>query len=98
MRVRFLRLSYALWLIVPTAIYLATVIYGLPHLRWSYSWRDISDPRLRQEGQGFDPFADRFYLRCTYLGPNGAFTVHHPTHGQCQLIRFFQRGGPNHVG
>ena len=89
MRVRFLRLSYALWLIVPATIYVVTTIYGLPHLRWSYSWRD--------DGQGFDPFAERFYLRCTYLGPNGTLTVHHPTHGRCPLIRFFRAQRSNHV-
>ncbi len=89
MRVRFLRLNYALWLIVPVTIYLVTATYGLPHLRWSYSWRD--------DGQGFDPFAERFYLRCKYLGLNGASTVHHPTRGRCPLIRFFHAQRSNHV-
>ncbi len=85
MNVRFFRLSYLLWLVVPLAAYLVVTTYGWPHLRWSYVWRD--------DGQGYEPFAERFYIRCTYLdltglGPTQAFTLHHPANGHCPLIRF----------
>ncbi len=80
MTVRFLRPSYAAWLIVPIILFGIYVTVGTPHVRWSYSWRD--------DGQGFDPFAKRFYLRCTYLGPEGHFTLNHPPRGDCPLLRF----------
>ncbi|MCH9807163.1 MAG: hypothetical protein K0U74_05465 [Alphaproteobacteria bacterium] len=85
MSVRFFRLSYLLWLVVPVGIYLVVAIYGWPHLRWSYSWRD--------DGQGYEPFAKRFYVRCTYLGPTQAFTLNHPENGHCPLIRFAKTQG-----
>lgn len=83
-RVRFIRLSYLIWLLVPIALVAMILMLGTPHLRWSYAWRD--------DGQGFKPFADRFYLRCTYLGPTHHFTIHHPVRGHCPLIRFAKAG------
>ena len=80
MTVRFLRVSYALWLIVPVLLVGLYLAFGTPHLRWTYTWRD--------DGQGYEPFAERFYLRCTYLGPEGHFTLTHPPRGHCPLFRF----------
>lgn len=79
MSVRFLRLSYFLWVLVPAGLWLVYTSYGLPHIIWSYSWLD--------EGQGYDPFATRYYTRCTYAGPYGNRTIL-PSNGQCPLIRF----------
>ena len=79
MTVRFLRLSYFIWLIVPVTILLLYLIFGMPHMIWSYSWID--------EGQGYDPFATRHYTRCTYVGPYGNFTEH-PNNGKCGWVRF----------
>ncbi len=79
MTVHFLRLSYFMWLIVPAAILLIYLIFGLPHMIWSYSWID--------KGQGYDPFATRYYTRCTYVGPYGNFTAH-PNNGKCSWVRF----------
>ncbi len=75
-------LRYFVWIIFPLAAYLAYLTFGLPHFRWSYTWLD--------QGQGYDPFADRYYTRCTYLGPYGEFTLHHPDNGECRWITFMK--------
>ena len=80
---RLFKLSYFVWLIFPLLIFAAYQSYGLPHFRWSYEWRD--------DKQGYDPNAVRHYLRCTWVGFNGAVTIHRPENGQCDVIRFFKR-------
>lgn len=76
-------LRFFIWVLVPFAAYLALQVFGSPFLRWSTTWRD--------DGQGFDPAAPRFYLSCTYLGFTGSFAAN-PHDGQCPLIRFEKRG------
>ena len=78
-KIRFIRASYFIWLIVPVLLYAVYLHVGLPHMIWSYSWRD--------DGQGFNPHADRYYQRCTYIGPYGAFTVF-PVNGQRDWLLF----------
>ena len=73
-------LRFLPWIIVPAALYFAYAVFGLPHVRWSYSWLD--------EGQGFDPPAERHYTSCTFWGPHGRFTFHDPAHGKCAWIIF----------
>ena len=80
MRPRFWRLGYFAWPAVPLALYVGHLAWGLPHGRWSYSWID--------EGQGYDPFADRYYTHCLYVGPYGGFDFH-PVDGRCAWIRFY---------
>ncbi len=82
--VRFLRVSYFIWILILLGLWLFTVTAGLPHFRWSYDWRD--------DGQGYDPHAERHYTRCTYLGPYGQFTLH-PMNGHCAFIRFQKKAG-----
>lgn len=79
MKPRFLRPSYFVWIIVPVALYAAYAIYGLPHLIWSYDFRGTYTDR-----------ANRFYTRCTFIGPYGAFTTY-PTDGECPWF-FFSQG------
>lgn len=78
---RLIKPGYFLWIIVPLALYGVYAAFGLPHGIWSYSFID--------EGQGHDPHADRYYTRCTFLGPYGAFTTY-PTNGRCAWVRFYQ--------
>lgn len=73
-------LAFTRWLLVPLALYIAVLVVGLPHVRWSYTWRD--------DGQGFDPLANRFYTRCSFIGPTGQYTIHHPDNGRCAWIIF----------
>ncbi|MCB2012813.1 MAG: hypothetical protein KDF64_19850 [Geminicoccaceae bacterium] len=80
MKPRLFRLSYFIWLIVPAGLYAAYLTYGLPHGRFSYVWID--------QGHGLDPFADRYYTHCRYIGPYGSFDVY-PRDGQCAWIRFY---------
>ncbi|MGX1499820.1 hypothetical protein ACSSV1_004880 [Labrenzia sp. MBR-25] len=79
-----LRLSYLFWLVLIGIAVLAYQLIGPPYLLWSYTWRN--------DGQGYDPFATRHYLRCTYLGPAGSFTILNPKHGECPRFRFGAEG------
>ena len=81
MRVSFLKPSYFIWLLALGLGYASTQIVGLPHLRFSYDFRTTENP--------YDPFAERYYTRCTYLGPNGQFTIRHPENGTCAVVRLF---------
>lgn len=81
MSTRFLRPVYLVWVVVPLILYGAYLIYGLPHFCWSYSWRNNGT---------HDPFAYRYYTRCTYIGPYGSFTIRHPANGECEWFRFFK--------
>ena len=79
-RPRFIKLSYFAWLVVPLGLWLTYGAFGLPHGIWSYSWFD--------HGQGMDPFAERHYTRCTYIGPLGSFTGA-AENGRCPWVKFF---------
>ncbi len=74
------RLRFTIWAIVPIALCLVYIAFGLPHFRWQYTWLN--------EGQGHDPLAQRHYLSCTFWGPYGRFTVNHPARGECDWIMF----------
>ena len=76
--------KFLIWIVVPLSFWGATEFFGLPHIRWSYTWID--------EGQGYDPFARRHYTRCTFWGPNGSITIH-PTGGNCGSVQFFKAEG-----
>ena len=65
------------WMIIPVGVYSAYLIFGLPHFIWSYSWVD--------EGQGYDPWAQHYYTRCTFIGPYGSFTST-PNNGKCGWV------------
>ena len=82
MKIRFLRASYFIWLIVPIAIIVGCQQVGLPYFRWSYEWRN--------GGQGYDPYTTRHYTRCTYIGIGfeGNFTENDPLNGKCSWFRF----------
>ena len=82
MSVRFVKPLYFIWIVVPVAIYLGYQIFGLPHFIWSYDFRASS----------YDPSAQRFYTRCTYLGPYGTFTTY-PENGTCGWWLFKKSGG-----
>lgn len=82
-RPRLIKLSYFAWLVVPLGLWLAYDSFGLPHAIWSYSWID--------EGQGMDPFAERHYTRCTFIGPYGLFTEP-AKYGRCAYVKFFKDG------
>ena len=72
MKVRFLRLGYFVWVLALAAGVLAYLAWGLPHAIWSYSYYG---------GERGD-FASRHYVRCTFVGPYGVFTLG-PSTGRC---------------
>ncbi len=79
MSVPFIRPGYFIWIFIPAGLWLAYTIFGMPHMIWSYSWRD--------DGQGYDPHATRYYTRCTYIGSYGPITIW-PHDGKCPFLRF----------
>ena len=79
---RFLHASYFIWIILPVAVALFYLVFGLPSILFSYDFRAVSH----------DPHARRHYTRCTYLGPYGAFTTF-PNDGKCGWLRFYKNGG-----
>jgi len=84
MKAQFLRPGYFVWIVIPLALYLTYLAIGLPHFIWSYDWRD--------NGR-YDPFAYRFYTRCTFIGPYGEFTKRFPNGGQCAWFKFYKNRG-----
>ena len=84
MKPRLLRFSFFIWVIVPVAIYLAYLTFGLPHMIWSYEFRQIGPASTA------NPFAGRYYTRCTYIGPYGAFSSS-ASNGKCALVSFFKK-------
>lgn len=73
-----MRSSFFVWLIVPLLLWGGYALYGLPHAIWSYEY----------QGRRHD-FAGRWYTRCTFVGPYGAFTTY-PTDGKCPWLAFFK--------
>lgn len=73
-----------LWLGLPLGLYAGYHVYGAPHVIWSYKWFD--------EGQGFDPFARRYYTACVFIGPQGPRRFE-PISGKCGLVRFAKLDG-----
>lgn len=71
------------WIIVPIALVGIYLSFGLPHVIWSRSWVNNGT---------YDPFAPRFYTRCTFTGAYGEFTIHHPQNGKCSWIIFRKQG------
>ena len=70
-------LRYFVWLVVPLGLWLGYKAYGLPHVIWSYTWLD--------QGQGYNPFAHRWYTKCIFIGPYGSVTTH-PGNGRCGWV------------
>ncbi len=82
MSIRFLRAHYFVWIALPLAGLLAYLLLGLPHIIWSYEWRDNGT---------YDPAAPRHYTRCTFIGPYGTFTTY-PANGKCSWVLFRKSG------
>lgn len=74
-------LSLFLWLIGAGALYGVYAAYGLPHAIFSYEFLDNGDRN--------NPFAERFYTSCTFVGFYGAFTVG-AKNGRCGWVRLFK--------
>lgn len=71
------------WAVLPIAAYAIYATAGLPHVIWSYSSHDNGDP--------YNPLAQRTYVDCTFVGSYGRFTVP-AQEGHCGWIRFFKPG------
>ena len=74
--------SLFLWIAAPMAAYGVYVTQGLPHMTWERTFYD--------NGDEWNPFADRHYTRCTYIGWYGVKRT--PANsGNCPWVRFFRQ-------
>ncbi|MEM7746194.1 MAG: hypothetical protein AAF409_21070 [Pseudomonadota bacterium] len=73
--------SLFMWVLVPAALWAVLVIWGSPHIVLSYRFLD--------NGDRYNPLAERHYTECTYFGALGALPVP-AEHGTCPWIRFFK--------
>ena len=81
---RLIHPSYFVWLIALALLWGAWHVAGTPYFIWARTWLD--------QGQGYDPYAERYYTRCHYLklsDVNQSHT-HYPNNGQCAWIFFPQ--------
>lgn len=80
-----IRPGYFAWIAMPLAIYGLYLTLGWPHLLWSYTWTPRG-PDSHAE------FSQRYYTRCTYVGPYGPIIIR-PADGSCGLVRFAKSPG-----
>lgn len=77
-------LSYAtlfLWVLSPLALFGVVAAFGTPHVIAGYTFID--------NGRKYDPFAERYYLTCTFWGATGAHKL--PARGgQCPWVRMLK--------
>lgn len=81
-RVPLIRPSFFVWVVIPLAMWLVYATFGLPHIRWSYEFH----------AKSYDPAAERYYTRCTFIGIYGSFTIT-PTNGTCDWFIMRKRKG-----
>lgn len=74
-------LSLSFWLLVPLALWAGLAIWGTPHL--------VTDYRFLDNGDRFNPRAERVYIFCSYLGWTSAREVH-AIDGRCPWVRFLK--------
>ena len=84
MKPRLIRLSFFVWLVIPAALYLTYLVAGTPYFIVSYSWRNNGT---------MNPWANRYYTRCTFYSVAGKSRTTHPSNGQCEWVRFFEQNG-----
>lgn len=84
-RVRFFRLGFFVWIVVPIALWLTVALVGLPHVIVSY---DFTVPRRASYGD----FEARHYTRCTFIGFHGVITEY-PSNGKCDWLHFARKPG-----
>lgn len=74
-------LSLFAWLFGAAALYGIYATKGLPHMIWNYSFLD--------NGDQFNPFAQRYYTSCSFIGPYGVFNLK-AENGKCGWVRMFK--------
>ena len=71
---------FFVWLVVPAGLYAAYLLFGLPHVIWSYEWHALGR-------NSYSDFSQRHYTSCSYLGPYGLFRET-AVNGTCGWVRF----------
>lgn len=69
------------WVLVPLGLWLAVMMWGTPHVVWSYRFLD--------NGDRYNPRAHRTYTSCTYLGVQGSVTIR-PLDARCPWVRMIK--------
>lgn len=72
-----------LWVLVPISLTTIILLWGTPHVVGTYRFHD--------NGDRYNPRADRRYIDCTYYGRVGVITVP-AIDAQCPWVRFFKAG------
>ena len=72
-----------LWVLVPLGLWLAVTLWGTPHMLTTYRFHD--------NGDRWNPRAQRVHIDCTYWGYVGRITVP-AEQGRCSWVRFFKAG------
>lgn len=78
-----IRPKFFIWVVAPVVIYLIYLTWGSPHIAWNYSWRNNGT---------YDPFADRWYVSCEYIGSTGSH-FYKPVDGKCPWFKFYKTEG-----
>lgn len=71
-----------LWLALPLAGYATYLTYGTPHMIWSYRFND--------NGDQYNPYADRHYTSCTYFGWGWETVTVPAVDARCPWVRLFK--------
>lgn len=78
-RAPLVRAGYFWWTVLLAGLFAAYLIFGLPHMIWSYRFSGT-----------YSDLSSRVYHQCTWIGPYGAVT-RSAENGKCSLIRFFHK-------
>ena len=73
-RVSPVRPRHMIWLAVLGSLWFGVQLYGTPHLRFIYTYKEFS--------------GHRFYLTCQYAGLHSQKII--PVHGRCPLFVFLK--------
>ena len=77
-------LRFFIWVAVLAVVLLIWSGAGSPHAIWAYSFRPNGDPH--------NPFAERYYTSCTYIGWGFSRVTMPARDGRCPWVRFFAGG------
>lgn len=76
----FRMLRFFIWVGVLAGVVVMWSGLGTPHVIWSYAFQT--------SGSRFDPFAERRYTSCTYLGWGFSQVTEPARNGRCGWLRF----------
>lgn len=73
-------LRFFLWVGVLAVVLVLWFGAGSPHVIWDY--------RFQTDASQYDPFADRYYTECTYVGWGFSHVTEPARNGRCGWVRW----------